>query len=165
MKKKLRLKNGKIRKNEDGSAMHDTDVKREKGCINPEFIEKHNLGPSTTPPEYANIFLPFKTNIIGTKEYPSFQQFTKWTNQKAHHSGASEGSTGYYKTFKYFSIHKIQQHMGLYIWHGLQPSPRVEYKFSSPQNDPLHGNTFIHEAFGSNAALQHKHFKVHISFL
>ena len=50
--------------------------------------------------------------------------------------------------------------MGLYIWHRLQPSPRVELKFSSPKKDPLHGSEFIHESFGPNAALRHKHFKV-----
>ena len=77
VKKVKRLKNGKIRKNADGNAIHDDEVRREKGCVNPEFIQKFNLSPSTTPSQYADIFLPLKTNIIRTKEYPSFQLFTK----------------------------------------------------------------------------------------
>ena len=87
-----------IRKDADGNIMYE-EVPRKKGALKWSFMQKHHLTKETTPDQYANIFLPFTTNKIGTKEYPSFQLFTKWTNQKAHHSGAGPGGTGYYPSF------------------------------------------------------------------
>ena len=51
-------------------------IDRVKGSIRPEAKKKYNLSPSSTPVDYANIFLPFSTNKFGTKEYTSIQLFT-----------------------------------------------------------------------------------------
>ena len=153
-----RFKNGKAQKNQDGSPKTET-VHRDKGTINPDFIAKHDLSPSTTPDEYAEFFLPFATNIVDGEERPSFQQLMKWTNTKAGNAGAGPEGTCY-KDFHDFSVREIRQHVGLYIWHGLSPSPRIEYKFAPQWKDPLHGSDFIHESFGLNAERHHRHFKV-----
>ena len=133
------------------------EVNRTKGTVNPEFIKKYNLTPSTSPAKYADIFLPFSTNVVNGKEYPSFQLLTKWTNVKASHAGAGETC---YKDFKPFGIAELRQHIGLYLWNGISPSPRVEMKFKSQSTDVVHGSDFIYSSFGPNAERRHRHFKV-----
>lgn len=93
---------------------------------------------------------------------PSFQQLTNWTNTKACLAGAGEvcyKNDGWHR----FSICELRQHIGLYIWNGLNPSPRVEWKFSPQAKDPLHGSDFIHASFRKNVERRHRHFKVRCS--
>ena len=97
------------------------------------------------------------------KEFLSWQLIMKWTNQKAEYAGAGEGGSGYYPTFKRFTMKEIRQHTGLYVWNELNPSPRVEYKFDPQVKNKLHGSDFIYDSFGgkgSNVKTRHKQFKV-----
>ena len=93
------------------------------------------------------------------KEYPSFYLLTKWANMKACLAGAGKGGTCY-KDYKPFTVDELRRHVGIYIWNGLSPSPRVEYMFCSQEQDILHGSDFINTSFGLNAKRCHKHFKV-----
>ena len=75
-------------------------------------------------------YLPFEKYVVNGKEMLSFQQLScMWTTSKASHAGAGETC---YKNDGYvpFSIWELRQHVGLYIWHVLNASPRIEYKFS-----------------------------------
>ena len=47
------------------------------------------------------------------------------------------------RDFKDFSTNEIRQGFGLYVLQGLCPSPRVELKFHSQQQDKVHGNDFV----------------------
>ena len=47
---------------------------------------------------------------------------------------------GVYPTFTPFSYLEIERFLGLYILHGLNPSPQIEMKFYSQQMDPVQGN-------------------------
>ena len=129
------------------------------GEIQDEFLQKHNLTKHSLPHEYANAFLPFEKNVIDGKEYLSFEQLMKWTNMKAVYAGAGPGGTCYKKDYQSFTVLELRQHVGLYIFHGLSPSPRIEDKFRPQSKDVVHGNDFIHDSFGPNAAKRHKHFK------
>ena len=58
-----RFRNGNIRKNQDGSPMME-NIPRDKGCIRPEFMDKHKLSPATTPDEYADIFYLLNLTLL-----------------------------------------------------------------------------------------------------
>jgi hypothetical protein len=74
-------------------------------------------------------------------------------------SQAGQGG-GIYEDFKHFLVHESCQHLGLYIFNGLNPTPRVELKFGSSFQDELHGSDFVHNSFGTRAEITHRMFKV-----
>ena len=114
-----------------------------KGCVEPSFIAKHNMSHKTKPEDYVGLFLPFGKNQQGKKEVVSFELLTKWTNLKATFAGAGKGGT-YYTDFVPFSVEEIREHVGLYVFHGLLPSPRIYFKFIYQHKDTVHRNDFIH---------------------
>ena len=88
-----------------------------------------------------------------------------WTNTKAHMQNAGLGG-GKYPDFKNFTLDELLRYFGLYLFHGLSPSPKVEMKFQSSKEDPVNGFDFIFNAFGCKswvAICQHKHFKAFMS--
>ena len=92
----------------------------------------------------------------------SFELLTKWTNLKETLEGAGKGGT-YYTYCVPFLVEEVREHVGLYVFHGISPSPRIEFKFRSQHKDKVHGNDFIHRWFGPNAKRRHKHFKAFFS--
>ena len=64
-----------------------------------------------------------------------------------------------YQDFQDFTNKEIRQHIGIYILHGLSPSPRVELKFKPQRSDCVHGNDMVYSSFGPNAERRHRHFK------
>ena len=66
---------------------------------------------------------------------------------------------GIYSTFQSFSYLEIEQFIGLYIFQGLNPSPKINSKFHSQLDDPIQGNDLCYRVFGSNASKRHKQFK------
>ena len=78
-----------------------------------------------------------------------------WTNQKAWLAGMVD--------WKPFDPREIRQHFGLYVLHGLSPTPRVEYKFKPQKLDRVAGNDFVYSSFDANAERRHKHFKSFLS--
>ena len=107
----------------DKNKIFDTETRTE-GCVDPSFIAKHKLGIDTTPEEFVSLFLQFGKNQHGSKEFISFELLTMWTNLKATLAGAGKGGT-YYTVFTPFSVEEIRHHIGLYIFHGLSPSPMI----------------------------------------
>ena len=69
----------------------------------------------------------------------------------------------FYKEFKPFTAHELRQHFGLYIMHGLNPSPRVEMKFKPQRVDAIHGNDYCYHNFGPNAERRHQNFKAFLT--
>ena len=148
---------GDVIKDKSGKKLFDTET-RTKGCVDPAFIAKQNLSHKTKPEDFVGLFLPFGKNQQGTKEMVSFELLTKWTNLNSTLAGAGKSGT-YYIDFVPFSVEEIREHAGLYVFHVLSPSPRIEFKFRSQHKDKVCGNNFIHRSFGSNAKRCHKHFK------
>ena len=70
---------------------------------------------------------------------------------------------GKYDDYANFTMRELMQHIGVYFLHALSPSPMIEMKFSSQEEDPDNdGNDFIHCAFGGLAwkvTRRHKYFK------
>ena len=109
-------------------------------------------------PTFVDVFFPFGKNTVrtnggGTKEMLSIELITQWTNAKAIMNGGGDST---YKDFRPFTRVEIRRHIGLYILQGLAPSPQVEFKFMSHQQDPIHGNDMVSIAFGANAMKRHK---------
>ena len=146
----VRFANGTKKMNRDGSHMKETFL-RNHGSIRPEFARKHNINQYTRPDEYARLFLPFKNNMVNGKEMVSLELLTKWTNMKAIFAGAGPGGSCY-REIHPFTVEEVQQHLGLYVFNGVAPSPRIELKFKPQRLDKVHGNDFIARSFGKNAA-------------
>ena len=69
---------------------------------------------------------------------------------------------GKYPDHTPFSLDELTQHIGLYLFQGLSPSPQVEQKFHPQSEDPVNGSDFICYAFGgvpSKSKRRFRHFK------
>jgi hypothetical protein len=66
----------------------------------------------------------------------------QWTHTKAVFADARNS---YYRNeYDPFSTDQIRSHScAFYIFHGLSPSPRAEYKFNPQRVDPVNGSDFI----------------------
>ena len=158
-----RTRRGNIRRDREGNVLKET-VERRKGRVREDFLKKHGLTHNSVPADFVAPFLPFKKNKYSTarKEQPSFELFTRWTNLKANLVGAGEGGTCY-PDWQPFTARELRQHLGLYIFNGLSPSPQVELKFKPHAENPVHGNDFIYHSFGPNALRRHRHFKTFLA--
>jgi len=125
--------------------------------VRTEFMRKHHLSSASHPVEFADAFIPWHENPYNAT-YFSMDQATTYSNLKAQLSNAGNGGTNY-KDFKPFTCKEIRQFLGLYIFNGLSPSPRMEMKFKPQQYDPVQGNDFICQHIGSNADRRWRHFK------
>lgn len=65
-----------------------------------------------------------------------------------------------YADIKNFTVAEIKQHLALYVFNGLLPSPQVEMKLQRNAKNVVNGNDFIFNSFG-----QHRHFKAFFSLL
>ena len=101
-------------------------VPRDIGGIRPSFKQKYNLTANSKPWQFADVFLPFQHKENDENLF-SFEKLADWTNAKAIMNGA--GNRIYKDEWTPFTPKEIRQHFGLYVMHGLAPTPRVEYKF------------------------------------
>lgn len=74
-----------------------------------------------------NVFLLSRKNPCSEKNnlFPSIDLLTKWTNLKAVLSGVGERATSH-GDCKRFMAKELRQHLELYIFNCLSPSPCVE---------------------------------------
>ena len=102
----------------------------------------------------------FEHNLYSTvkDEIMSMKLLTKWTNLKATLAGASSDGN-IYQDYHHFTTKELLQHIGIYIIHGISPSPRVEHKFKPKHVDSVHGNDMVYYSFGTNSERHHRHFK------
>ena len=113
-----------------------------------DFLETNGLDFYSCPEEYFAAFVP--DSLVGT--------WTTYTNNKAILSNAGQEGQPY-PDFSPFKIAELKQHIGVRIFHGLEPSPRVEMKFLSQANDPVNGNDFFNRSLVPNAKRRHKMFR------
>ena len=64
-----------------------------------------------------------------------------------------------YPDFKPFIPEEIRKHLGVYILHGLSPTPELNMKFQSQAEDDINGNDFVKRCLGPAAVRRHKHFR------
>ena len=80
-------------------------------------------------------FEPFLQRSLTSK-------WTSYTNNKALLANADqEGDI--YPDLKPFSNDELRNHIGVYMVHGLDPSPQMSMKFASQQEDDINVNDFI----------------------
>ena len=137
-----------------------------KGGPKMEFLLDNGLDENSTPQEWFKAFLPIYN---GRTNNPTHSKTQYWTNRWANYRnlkavllGAGVPG-GIYLSFTPFSYQEMEQFVGLYILQGLNPSPHVDMKLSSQNEDPIQGNDLRYHMFGSNAVLQHKQFKAFFS--
>jgi hypothetical protein len=138
-----------------GAVVPDKWAITDGGVVQTSFMVQHNLCPLTSPTAYMQVFVPTRKNKPGgfnSKEYISIEQWTMFTNLKAHLAGAGDTI---YKDFKPFTIGELKQHIGMYFLQGIAPSPQVEFKFKTQRKDWAHGNAFIFNSFGPSAVRRH----------
>ena len=152
---------GDVIKDKSGKELFDTET-RTKGCVEHAFISKHHLSHNKKPEEFLGLLLPFGKNQQGNNKMVSFELLAKWTNLKATLEGAGKGGT-YCTDCVPFSVEKICEHVGFYVFYVLSHSSRIEFKFRSQHKDKVHGNDLIHRSFGPNSKRLHKHFKAFFS--
>ena len=58
----------------------------------------------------------------------SIADFTSWTNRKMILMNAGKGGS-LYPHCNPFTVDEVMQHIGIYIWNGLSPSPQIDMKF------------------------------------
>jgi hypothetical protein len=149
--------NGKIVRDSSGKVIYEKKV-RLKGHPKAKFLIDHGLSADSLPIDFFEAFMPLYPNQYGAKTHPSVSLFTTWTNRKAILTNAGPGGD-WYPEWSPFTVKDIRQFLGLKIFHGLSPSPRVEWKFKSQREDSVNGNDFICNAFGPGAERRLKQFK------
>lgn len=124
-----------------------------------EWAKANKLDLYSSPVHWFEAFLPLKNNNTAY----SMQHSLKWTNQRGmldHYALGGKDS------FTPFSLEELMKHVGLYFLHGLSRSPQIEMKFRSQSEDPVNGNDFVHNAFGSKSTVSrdnHRRFKKYFS--
>ena len=125
---------------------------------NLRFVFDNELGFNSRPADWLEAFLPLKRGRDTPSKLVTLQDLTAWTNTKALLANAGMGG-GKYKDFKAFTLKETRSFLGLHILQGLSPSPSIDMKFSSQEEDPVNGNDMCHKVFGKNGRTRYKEFK------
>ena len=104
----------------------------DRGQPKPEFLFEHNIAADNIPHEWFEPFLPRHLT----------SQWTLFTNHKALLLNAGREG-GIHLDFKTFINDELRKHTGIYMVHGLLPSPQVSMKFSSQKQDDMNVNNFL----------------------
>ena len=96
----------------------------------------------TREEEYSYIVITLGNNNSGKKDMFSFDIITGWSNIKYKISVEGKVVTPY-QDFFMFTVNKICQYFGLYIFHGLSLYTMLEMKSRTKYLDKGHGNDFI----------------------
>ena len=133
----------------NGNSQYIEQVKLQGGP-KVEFLLKNGLNENSSPQDWFTSFLPVydgSTCNPNTVNSPCWtHRWALFTNMKAMLLGPGVPG-GVYPNFKLFSCQEIECFIGLYVIQGLNPSPRIEMKFSSQQTDPLQGSDLCFHAF------------------
>jgi len=121
---------------------------RTRGCPNPDWIEKHNLGIESTP---IQLFDTFLLNSL-------IENWNSYTNTKALLANAGQKGK-LYPDYKPFTCNKLKKHIGVVLLNGISPFPQISLKFHNQKADFVNGNDFIKNNLGPNAERRHKHFR------
>ena len=123
---------GRVRYGRDGRVMYKKQSSDET-VPNIEAINEAGLNCQSHPATWFNLFMPREKRRQDNPDVVSVVDFTSWTNTKAVMENAGPGGV-LYPDFTPFSNDEVMQHLGLYILHGLSPSPQVSMKFPKRQS-------------------------------
>ena len=149
-------RNNKIVK--EGNKPKEHIVPRIVGREKLDWLNEHKLNENSHPLEWINATLLTKDECLNGKRKSLFETWTTYTNLRAALMNAGQADS-LYPDFKTFTVDAIRQHVGLCVFHGISPSPKIDMKFKDQKHDPVNGNDFISKVFDTNANCRHKHFK------
>ena len=125
---------------------------------NLDFLFEHNIGLESHPSDWMEIWLPFERKKDMAKSAVTIEDLTTWSNMKAMLSNA--GANGkHYKSFQPFTMREVRSFFGLLFLQGISPSPQIEMKFKSHNEDTVNGSNLCNRVFGSNGTTRFKEFK------
>jgi hypothetical protein len=133
------------------------DAIHEKGRPKWSFLKQNKLTVESHPAEWFLALLPETKKHFHHHSVVTMEQWTMFTNLKAM---LAEAGSAVYKGFQPFSTADTKKFIGLLMLHGLAPSPRISYKFKDQGMDPVNGNDFVKESFGTNAEKKWKMWKL-----
>mmetsp|Transcript_3515 Transcript_3515/g.5447 ORF Transcript_3515/g.5447 Transcript_3515/m.5447 type:complete len:534 (-) Transcript_3515:133-1734(-) len=148
-----RRRNGSVRKDNRGHLLTQ-ELPLLNGRVNPTFILENGLHTSSSPAEWFAAFCPTTLPKNDQRKF-HMAKWTTYTNLKAVLMNAGQPDS-IYPSWKPFTTREIEQHLFLYVFNGLSPSPRIEMKFRSQRDDPVNGSDFICRCFGPGGTLRHK---------
>ena len=88
----------------------------------------------------------------------TIEEFQSWTNTKAMMENTGRRGVKY-KFFKDFTRKEMMAHLGMYLLHGISPTPQIEMKLISSLDEPLNGSNICNKIFGRAGMTRHKEFK------
>ena len=115
---------------------------------NPKWLKSNHLNSHSHPAKWFDAFIP--TKLTDT--------WTSYTNIKAMRDNAGQRGKPY-PDYKPFTTRELRQHIGVYIQNGISPSPNINKKFKSQNQESANGNDFIFRSLGPNASRRHRHFQ------
>ena len=126
-----------------------------KGGPKMEFLLDNGLDENSTPQEWFKAFLPI---YDGRTYNPTHSKTRYWTHRWANYTNLKAVLSVPVSQVvsicpSHCSVTKKWSNLLLYILQGLNPSPCVDMKFSSQNEDPIQGNNLCYHMFGSNAVL------------
>ena len=126
---------------------------------NIKFTKKHRLDENSHPAEWLRSFIP---DVLpkGSIQGFSKKQWCQFTNMKAELDCAGvKNQDGLEYKFEQFTPAEIEQHLSLYIFQGLNPSPQLVMKAKPQSLEPLQGNDLIASRLGQNFERRHRQFR------
>ena len=125
---------------------------------NIKFTQKNRLDENSHPAEWLRAMIP-DTPPEGSNQAFSKKQWCQYTNMKAELDCAGEkNQDGLGYKFENFTPQEIEQHLSLYIFQGLNPSPQLIMKTRPQSLEPLQGNDLIAGKLGNFFDRRHQQF-------
>lgn len=157
-KRPAKYRNGHTKRDNNGNVIYE-EVTFTKGGPRRSWIRKNNLTIDSEPQEWFRAFLPSTVTEMKTSGAKvCVEKWAEYTNKRAYFMSAGQKG-GIYPTWTPFSTREIEQHIAIYFLQGLNPSPQINMKFNSQQQDPVQGNDLVHRVIGPGGVLRHKQFK------
>ena len=66
-------------------------------------------------------------------------------------------------SFVNFTKVELMQHLSLYLMHAISPSPQIELKFKTQEEDPVNDSNSCQRSFGTRGVTRHKEFKAYFT--
>ena len=89
---------------------------------------------------------------------------TTWINKKAALYNMGDGGVQYHN-FNHFNVKEIMRHFGIYMLSGIYPSPCVDMKCKSQEDDVANESNLCFRVLGHNSKKRHTHSKASLAIV
>ena len=112
------------------------EVSPTESSPNIDYLLQKKIHVNSHPADWFNVFMSKHSKRQSHPDEVSIADFTSWTNKKMIFMNAVQGGVVYLNCVP-FTVGEVMKHIGLYIFHGVVPSPQVEMKFQSTKKMKL----------------------------